>query len=120
MNVAPFLAAAALAGLLYVRRRHLEPPLLVGGWLAVIGLCVYGSGVVHLPDLEQLLIDVGETLGGWTYVLVGVMAFLETGAFIGLLAPGETAMILGGVVAGQGRDRRRHVDRDRLGCRGRR
>jgi undecaprenyl-diphosphatase len=31
------------------------------------------------------------------------MAFLETGAFIGLVAPGETAMLLGGLVAGQGR-----------------
>jgi len=30
------------------------------------------------------------------------MAFLETGAFIGLVAPGETAVIVGGVVAGQG------------------
>ncbi|MFM9126707.1 MAG: bifunctional DedA family/phosphatase PAP2 family protein [Solirubrobacterales bacterium] len=44
----------------------------------------------------------GQTLGAWTYLLVPVLAFLETGAFIGLLAPGETAMILGGVVAGQG------------------
>ncbi len=31
-----------------------------------------------------------------------MLAFLETGAFIGLIAPGETAMMLGGVVAGQG------------------
>ena len=30
------------------------------------------------------------------------MAFVETGAFIGLLAPGETAMLVGGLVAGQG------------------
>ncbi len=42
-------------------------------------------------------------LGKWTYVLVPALAFLETGAFIGLLAPGETVMVLGGVVAGQGR-----------------
>ena len=33
---------------------------------------------------------------------MGALAFLETGAFIGLLAPGETALIVGGVVAGQG------------------
>ena len=50
--------------------------------------------------------DAGETLGKWTYLLVGVLAFLETGAFVGLIAPGETALIVGGVVAGQGHDRR--------------
>jgi undecaprenyl-diphosphatase len=31
-----------------------------------------------------------------------VLAFLETGAFIGLVAPGETTVIVGGLVAGQG------------------
>ena len=31
-----------------------------------------------------------------------MLAFLETGAFVGLVAPGETAVIVGGVVAGQG------------------
>jgi membrane protein DedA with SNARE-associated domain/membrane-associated phospholipid phosphatase len=31
-----------------------------------------------------------------------VLAFLETGAFIGLVAPGETTVIVGGVIAGQG------------------
>ena len=45
----------------------------------------------------------GTRSGRWTYLLVGVLAFLETGAFVGLLAPGETFMVFGGVVAGQGR-----------------
>jgi membrane protein DedA with SNARE-associated domain/membrane-associated phospholipid phosphatase len=53
-------------------------------------------------DLEQLLSDVSRALGDWTYVLVGVFAFLETGAFVGLVAPGETVVMLGGAVAGQG------------------
>ena len=35
-------------------------------------------------------------------MLVGVLAFLETGAFVGLVFPGETVVILGGAVAGQG------------------
>jgi undecaprenyl-diphosphatase len=98
----PFAAAAALVALLVRRRRHVEPPLLVGGALIALVLCVYGSGVVELPNLEELLLDVGRVLGNWTYLLVGVLAFLETGAFVGLIAPGETAMMLGGVVAGQG------------------
>jgi membrane protein DedA with SNARE-associated domain/membrane-associated phospholipid phosphatase len=53
-------------------------------------------------DLQQLLDDVSETLGAWTYLAVGIMAFLETGAFVGLVAPGETFVILAGAVAGQG------------------
>jgi undecaprenyl-diphosphatase len=95
-------AAAALAAFLLWRRRKLEPTLLIGGVLVVIGMAVYGAGVIELPNIEQTLIRVGERLGPWTYLLVGVLAFAETGAFIGLLAPGETAMLLGGLVAGQG------------------
>jgi len=53
-------------------------------------------------DLDQALHDVADKLGSFTYVLVGLAAFLETGAFVGLLLPGETAVILGGAVAGQG------------------
>ena len=53
-------------------------------------------------DLDQALRDVSQKLGSLTYVLVGLAAFLETGAFVGLLLPGETAVILGGAVAGQG------------------
>jgi undecaprenyl-diphosphatase len=53
-------------------------------------------------DLEQILEDVANALGAWTYLLVGLFAFAETGAFVGLLVPGETVMLLGGAVAGQG------------------
>src|SRR3954452_16990178 len=60
------------------------------------------SGTVQLPDLEHALTDLSGTLGAWTYALVGGLAFLETGAFVGLIAPGETAIVLGGVVAAQG------------------
>jgi len=55
----------------------------------------------HL-DLQGLLEDVSDTLGAWTYLLVGAFAFAETGAFVGLVVPGETVMLLGGAVAGQG------------------
>src|ERR1700761_7806983 len=53
-------------------------------------------------DLETILEKVAHALGAWTYALVGFFAFAETGAFIGLVAPGETVMLLGGAVAGQG------------------
>jgi len=53
-------------------------------------------------DLQNLLEDVSEALGAWTYLLVGAFAFAETGAFVGLVVPGETVMLIGGAVAGQG------------------
>jgi membrane protein DedA with SNARE-associated domain len=60
------------------------------------------SGLVRLPDLEHVLTELSSTLGPWTYALVASLAFLETGAFVGLVAPGETAIVLGGVVAARG------------------
>ena len=53
-------------------------------------------------DLEGAIQDLSEGLGAWTYLLVGALAFLETGAFVGLIAPGEFTVMLGGAVAGQG------------------
>jgi membrane protein DedA with SNARE-associated domain/membrane-associated phospholipid phosphatase len=94
--------AGVLAAYLVWRRRRLEPTLLAGGALVVLAALVYGLGLVHLPNLEKLLVDIGNRLGKWTYVLVGALAFFETGAFVGLIAPGETALLLGGLVAGQG------------------
>jgi membrane-associated protein len=70
--------------------------------LAVIALVLVATNVVELPNLEHALTELSETLGAWTYALVGGLAFLETGAFVGLVAPGETAIVLGGVVAAQG------------------
>ncbi len=53
-------------------------------------------------DLQQLLDDFANFLGPWTYLVVGLLSFLETGAFVGLVVPGETALLIGGAVAGQG------------------
>jgi membrane-associated protein len=69
---------------------------------AAVGFALTTGGVIRLPDLEAALTDLSDTLGTWTYALVGGLAFLETGAFVGLVAPGETAVVLGGVVAAQG------------------
>jgi membrane protein DedA with SNARE-associated domain len=75
-----------------------------------IGLIALAVGAVYFfisrqlghLDLQNLLEEVSNTLGAWTYLLVGVFAFAETGAFVGLVVPGETVMLLGGAVAGQG------------------
>jgi membrane-associated protein len=74
----------------------------VGAVLVLVAGGAVAAGVVRPPDLEGALTDLSETLGAWTYALVAALAFLETGAFIGLVAPGETAVVLGGVVAAQG------------------
>ena len=64
---------------------------------------LFATGVMpDLPDPEKAITDLATALGPWTYALVGGMAFLETGAFVGLVAPGETTIIVGGVIAGQG------------------
>jgi membrane-associated protein len=82
--------------------RWLVLALLAIAALAAAAVALTASGTVQLPDLEAALTDLSETLGPWTYALVGGLAFLETGAFVGLIAPGETAVVLGGVVAAQG------------------
>jgi undecaprenyl-diphosphatase len=102
MKLVPLLAAIALALWLFWRRRKVGRIGLGAGIVAVVALAVYSTGVIHLPNIEHLIEDLGQALGPWTYLLVGVMAFLETGAFVGLIAPGETTILVGGVVAGQG------------------
>jgi len=94
--------AAVLALYLVVRRRHHGRLTLVVGGLATVGALLIGFGLIELPNVEHLIEEAGSTLGKWTYLAVGVMAYLETGAFIGLIAPGETTVIVGGLVAGQG------------------
>jgi membrane protein DedA with SNARE-associated domain/membrane-associated phospholipid phosphatase len=69
---------------------------------AVVAGFVVLNRVLPNIDLQKALKDISTTLGTFTYVLVGLAAFLETGAFVGLVLPGETVVILGGAVAGQG------------------
>jgi membrane-associated protein len=71
------------------------------GALAAAALLVV-VGVVPLPDIEGALEDASRTLGAWAYPTVAAFAFLETAAFVGLVAPGETAVLVGGVVAARG------------------
>ncbi|MGC1166498.1 MAG: bifunctional DedA family/phosphatase PAP2 family protein [Solirubrobacterales bacterium] len=80
-------------------RKHL----LIGIAVAIVALFYYFvSRELGSLDLQNLLEEISNALGAWTYLLVGFFAFAETGAFIGLVVPGETTMLLGGAVAGQG------------------
>lgn len=56
-----------------------------------------------MTSAEAMLDTLGDDLGGWAYAVVGGLAFLETSAFVGLAAPGELAVVVGGVLAGRGR-----------------
>ena len=103
MKPGPLLLAAAVAAFLATRFRRLSTEARVVLVLLTAGLVVYGVGLVQPPNLEKTIVDVGNALGSYTYVLVGVMAYLETGAFVGLVAPGEFTVVFGGVVAGQGK-----------------
>lgn len=55
-----------------------------------------------IPDIAAILESVTTTLGPWTYALVGVLVFMETVAFAGLLAPGEITLLTGGAAAASG------------------
>jgi hypothetical protein len=102
-QIAAAVAAVLVAAFVVWRWRRLAGERKLVGIGVVIALGVYASGVLSaLPDPKAIIVDVAEALGRWTYALVGVMAFLETGAFVGLVAPGETVVIAGGVIAGEG------------------
>jgi membrane-associated protein len=79
-------------------------PLIAGavGAAAATLLVLALAGLVHLPDLNHALTRLSARIGPWTYVLVAGFAFAETAAFVGLVAPGETAVALGGVAAAHG------------------
>jgi membrane-associated protein len=50
--------------------------------------------------VSQLL---GEAVNPWGYVLLFALTALEASAFVGLFVPGETALLLGGFLAYQGK-----------------
>ena len=99
--VALVLAALLVVGAV-VRRKRLGHERLVGALVIAAILAVYGSHVLAHVDIQKGIENLANALGKWTYALVGFMAFAETGAFIGLIAPGEFTILLGGVIAGQG------------------
>jgi membrane protein DedA with SNARE-associated domain len=102
VKLGPLLLAAALVVAVVIRRRHVTARMQALAAVATLGLIVWGSGLVHPPSVESIARDVGATLGSYTYAVVGLLALLETGAGVGLIAPGELAVVIGGVTAGQG------------------
>src|ERR671915_1981893 len=79
-----------------------RPAVWAVGALAAGAALLVAVGVIPLPDVDKPLEDASRTLGAWAYPAVAGFAFLETGAFVGLVVPGETAVVVGGVVAERG------------------
>jgi membrane protein DedA with SNARE-associated domain/diacylglycerol kinase family enzyme len=79
-----------------------RPAVWAAGALAAAAALLVAVGVVPLPGVERPLEDASRTLGAWAYPATAGFAFLETGAFVGLVVPGETAVVVGGVVAERG------------------
>lgn len=50
----------------------------------------------------QFLQRIGEQVGGWMYLIAGFLAFAEAALMIGVVFPGETALLVAGLAAHQG------------------
>src|SRR5918997_4959061 len=79
-----------------------RPAIWAVGALAAAAALLVAVGVVPLPDVDGPLEDASRTLGAGACRATAGFAFLETGAFVGLVVPGETAVVVGGVVAERG------------------
>jgi membrane protein DedA with SNARE-associated domain len=102
MKPGTLLVGVAVAALGVVRRERLTRPAAAALVVVVAGLLIAGSGLVALPPIPVLVRDATSALGPFTLVVVGAFAFAESGAFVGLVAPGELIVVLGGVAAGHG------------------
>ena len=122
MKPVPLVGAVALAAFLLVApaqaradaagRRRRSPSL---------ALLVYGSGLVELPERREAARGrrARRSARGPTWSSA-CSPSSRPARSSGCSRPGETAMIVGGVVAGQGEIDARRADRDRLGLRRRR
>src|SRR3954464_1041709 len=57
---------------------------------------------MHWLDIGSWLHGLGNLVPSVISVVIGVLAFLESAAFVGLLVPGESAVLVGGALAAHG------------------
>jgi membrane-associated protein len=46
---------------------------------------------------ESVMRSIGDATGSWLYLIAGALAFAEAAILIGMVLPGETALLVGGV-----------------------
>jgi membrane-associated protein len=67
---------------------------------AAVAVAVVAS--LDLPPTEEQLGDAFRSIGGWTLLLAGALAFVEVGTPVGLVAPTEFAVPLAGAASAAG------------------
>src|SRR6266540_3590492 len=82
--------------------RHLPAAL---SWLASRAVARSTADADRAGDapVSGLLDTAARLASPWAYIVLGLLAAAESAAFVGLFIPGETAMLLGGFLAFQGR-----------------
>jgi membrane protein DedA with SNARE-associated domain len=93
--------APAFAGYAVVRRRSPRRAA-VAALAALAAVAVAAVPSTAWPAPGEVVEDLVRSLGPWTYVAVGMLAFLETAALVGLVMPGELTVVVAGTVAAQG------------------
>jgi membrane-associated protein len=56
-----------------------------------------------LDMFEHLVEQVGDAVGAWLYVIAGALCFGEAAILLGMVLPGETALLVAGVFAQHGK-----------------
>jgi membrane-associated protein len=51
---------------------------------------------------EHVMTRIGETVGAWLYVIAGGLCFAEAAILVGMVLPGETALLVAGVFCQRG------------------
>ena len=69
--------------------------------LAAVAVAV-AVGAIAVPDLAGALRDATDSIGGWIYLAVPALVFLETTALVGFVIHGELVLMVGGVAAERG------------------
>src|SRR3712207_7589156 len=55
-----------------------------------------------MDPVLDFLRGIGESVGAWLYVIAGGLAFAEAAVMVGVVLPGETALLVAGFAAHEG------------------